>query len=88
MRENRQGCDGRTAPDGRYFLDLITPIIAELKIFANYDGPYGYGVRYGQRPVPKTHIEIFPAAAAQEIIFASDGYPEVFGTLAQRRKPN
>ena len=62
--------------------DLITPIIRELKIFANYDGPFGYGVLNGSL-IPRTHIEVFPAPAAKEIILASDGYPEVFGTLAE-----
>lgn len=61
--------------------NLITPIISELKIFANYDGPFGYGVLNGSA-VPKTHIEVFPASGAREIIFASDGYPTVLGTLA------
>jgi hypothetical protein len=62
--------------------DLVTPIISELKIFANYDGPFGYGVLNGS-PVPKVHIEAFPAAGAKEIIFASDGYPTVLKTLTE-----
>jgi hypothetical protein len=61
--------------------DVVTPIIAELKIFANYDGPFGYGVLNGS-PVPPAHVEVFPAKDAREIVFASDGYPEVFTTLA------
>jgi hypothetical protein len=59
---------------------LLTPIISELKIFANHAGPFGYGVLNGS-PVPAIHIEVFSAKDAGEIIFASDGYPEVFGTL-------
>ena len=62
--------------------DLITPIIKELKVFANYDGPFGYGVLNGS-PVPRVHIEVFPAPDAREIILASDGYLEVFGTLTE-----
>lgn len=62
--------------------DLITPLIKEMKIFANYDGPFGYGVLNGST-VPRVHIEIFPAKNAHEIILASDGYVEVFGTLAE-----
>ena len=61
--------------------DLITPIIGELKIFANHDGPFGYGVLNGST-VPKVHIEVFPAVGAQELIFASGGYPTVLTTLA------
>jgi hypothetical protein len=60
--------------------DLITPIIKDFKIFANYEGPFGYGVLNGSK-VPEMHIEIFPVHGAREIIFASDGYPEVFATL-------
>lgn len=62
--------------------DLITPIIREFKIFANYDGPFGYGVLNGS-VIPKTHIEIFTVGNTKEIILASDGYLEVFGTLAE-----
>lgn len=65
--------------------DLVTPIIAELKIFANYDGPFGYGVLNGA-PVPPAHIEVFSAAGAGEIVLASDGYPEVFPTLEATEK--
>lgn len=65
--------------------DLITPIIRELKVFANYDGPFGYGVLNGSS-VPQAHIEVFPATDAKEIILASDGYIEVFGTLAETEK--
>lgn len=60
--------------------DLLTPIIAELKVFANYDGPFGYGVLNGA-PVPEAHIEVFPVPRAEEIVFASDGYPEIYPTL-------
>ncbi len=60
--------------------DMLTPIIAELKVFANYDGPFGYGVLNGS-PIPRMHIEVVSVPQAKEIIFASDGYPEVFGTL-------
>lgn len=60
--------------------NLLTPIISELKVFANHTGPFGYGVLNGSE-VPATHIEVFDASAAGEIVFASDGYPEVFGTL-------
>jgi hypothetical protein len=62
--------------------DILTPLISELKVFANYDGPYGYGVMNGAK-VPDRHIEIFDAGDAREIIFASDGYPDVLPTLAE-----
>lgn len=62
--------------------DLLTPLIADFKIFANYAGPYGYGV-YNGTDIPEMHVEIYDASGAKEIVFASDGYPEVFGTLAE-----
>lgn len=65
--------------------ELLTPIISEFKIFANYDGPYGYGVLNGM-DVPECHIEVFDAKSAREIVMATDGYPEIFGTLAETEK--
>ena len=65
--------------------DVLTPLIAEFKVFANYDGPYGYGVLNGSH-IPDAHVEVYPAPHAVEIIFASDGYPEVESTLAETEK--
>lgn len=65
--------------------DMLTSIIRNFKVFANYDGPYGYGVINGSR-VPDAHIEVVSAAAANEITFASDGYPEVEPTLEETEK--
>lgn len=61
---------------------LLTPIISELKVFANHSGPFGYGVLNGSE-IPAMHIEVFDAKRAGEIVFASDGYPEVFPTLQE-----
>ncbi len=64
--------------------ELLTPLIGALKVFANSDHamahPYGFGVINGS-PVPDRYIEVFDASDAQEIVFASDGYPEVLPTL-------
>jgi len=65
--------------------NLLTPLIGEFKIFANYDGPYGYGVINGTK-IPDTHVEVYPAPQAVEIIFASDGYTEVESTLVETEK--
>lgn len=65
--------------------ELLTPLISECKVFANYEGPYGYGVINGTR-VPDCHVEVYPAAHANEIIFASDGYPEVESSLADTER--
>lgn len=66
--------------------DLLAPVVAECKVFANYPaGPYGYGVINGTK-VPDMHIEVYPAPHANEITFASDGYPEVERSLAETEK--
>jgi glycerophosphoryl diester phosphodiesterase len=66
--------------------DLLTPMISELKIFANSESPhagiYGYGVLNGTT-LPDRYLEVFPAANAKEIVYASDGYPEVINTLEE-----
>ena len=69
--------------------ELLSPLIGELKIFANNDGvhsaPYGYGVINGHR-VPDRCVEVYRAPDAKEIVFASDGYPEVLATLPLTEK--
>lgn len=65
--------------------ELLTPLIAECKVFANYDGPYGYGVINGTK-VPDCHVQVHSAGDAKEIIFASDGYPDVEPTLADTER--
>lgn len=66
--------------------DVITPLIGALKVFANSDHamahPYGFGVINGSH-VPDRYVEVFDADGAREIVFASDGYPEVFTTLEE-----
>lgn len=69
--------------------DVLTPIISELKIFANCDNdhasPYAYGVLNGF-DVPEKFVEIHDTSKASEIILASDGYPEIFPTLEETEK--
>lgn len=64
--------------------ELLTPLIGALKVFANSDHamahPYGFGVINGSH-VPDRYVEVFDAEGAKEIVFASDGYPEVRATL-------
>lgn len=63
---------------------MLSALIGELKVFANSDHamahPYGFGVLNGAH-VPDRYIEVYDAADAQEIVFASDGYPEVLRDL-------
>lgn len=64
--------------------ELLTPLIGSLKVFANSEHsmahPYGFGVINGGH-VPDRYVEVFDASDAREIVFASDGYPEVLPTL-------
>lgn len=65
--------------------ELLSPMMAEFKVFTNYDGPFGYGVLNGTN-VPDAHLEIFSADHAREIVLASDGYPYVASTLEETEK--
>lgn len=64
--------------------ELLTPLIGALKVFANSEHamahPYGFGVINGSH-VPDRYVEVFDASDARDIVFASDGYPEVLPTL-------
>lgn len=65
--------------------DVLVPLIQSGAVFANsahaHAHPYGFGVINGSH-VPDRYVEVFDVAGAREIVFASDGYPEIFSTLA------
>lgn len=50
---------------------------------ANHDGPYGYGVLDGGRPIPARYQEIWPLPARATVILCSDGYPSVQATWSE-----
>jgi hypothetical protein len=53
---------------------------------ANTTGPWGYGCVNGT-PVPDEHVEIFDIAAnVEEVVLASDGYPEVAASLVETER--
>ena len=67
---------------GRRF---ILPLIKAAKCFGNVDQghPYDYALIDGSE-IPAGHRHVYRLdALPQEIILASDGYPELFATLAQ-----
>lgn len=66
---------------GRQF---IFPLLQRQHLFANRAdaGNFGFGVMNGDT-VPDKFVDVIPAAGAQEIVLASDGYPFLFATLAQ-----
>ncbi len=62
--------------------EQIMPLLKGQHFFANRLGPYGYAVIDGSS-VPEGMIEIFDVRETRELVMASDGYPEIFGTLAE-----
>ena len=80
--------NGKTLEDiaaddpGRRF---ILPLITASKCFGNTDAgsPYDFALIDGTT-VPKSHRHVHALGASPgEIVLASDGYPELFATLAQ-----
>ncbi len=62
---------------GRAF---ILPVIKKQRLFANSEGRFSYGVIDGNR-VHKKDIEVHKVKSGDEIVLASDGYPELCTTL-------
>ena len=66
------------------YRDIFMPFFAPLLDFANRtDHPLGFGVMNGL-PVPDSFIQVFDIpAGVTELVLTSDGYPQVFDTLAE-----
>ena len=62
--------------------EFILPVIKKQQIFANSDGRFSYGVINGM-PVYEKDIVVHKVKQGDEIILASDGYPELLKTLAE-----
>lgn len=62
----------------------FAPLMEVQHAFANLDSddPLAYGTLDGQT-VPARFVEIFPAAAAREIVLSSDGFPRPPASLAE-----
>lgn len=60
--------------------EFILPIIKKQQMFANTTGRFSYGVING-KAVPSEHIVVYKVKAGDEIVLASDGYPDLKGTL-------
>lgn len=74
--------DELAATDGDPGRDAILPLLRRQQLLANRPGEFGYGVLNGQ-PVPAEFIECWKLPDdAGELVLASDGYPEITGTLA------
>ncbi len=64
---------------GRTF---ILPVIKKQRIFANSEGRFSYGVIDGNK-VHKKDIDIHKLKSGDEVVLASDGYPELCTTLKE-----
>ncbi|MBE6801450.1 MAG: hypothetical protein E7530_01025 [Ruminococcaceae bacterium] len=62
--------------------EFILPVIKKQSIFANGEGRFAYGVINGAF-VHEKDIVIHKVKTGDEIVLASDGYPELCGTLEE-----
>lgn len=67
---------------GRAF---VLPIIKKQKLLANGNGKFAYGVINGI-PVNKKNIVVHKVKSGDEIVLASDGYPELCPTLEESER--
>ena len=65
--------------------EFILPVIKKQQMFANSCGVFSYGVINGGQ-VNKKDIEIHKVEKGDEIVLASDGYPELLRTLEKSEK--
>ena len=62
--------------------EYIMPLLVGECQFANGDGEYSYDVLDGF-PIHEEHTQVYPVRPGEEVVLASDGYPELFGNLAE-----
>jgi hypothetical protein len=66
--------------------EAIMPLLTRQVFFANAESPEAGDLAYAVldgRPVPKALVHVVPSPPdTSELVIASDGYPEVFGTLS------
>ena len=62
--------------------EYIMPLLVGECRFANGDGEYSYDVLDGF-PIHEEHTRVYPVRPGEEVVLASDGYPELFGSLAE-----
>ncbi|MBQ9802675.1 MAG: protein phosphatase 2C domain-containing protein [Clostridia bacterium] len=62
--------------------EAILPYAKHQSLFANQKGYFGYPVLDGSG-ICTEYIKIYPVAAGDHVVLASDGYPKLFSTLAE-----
>ena len=68
--------------DRDYGREQILPFLRMAMLFANQESPYGYDVLNGG-PIHPEHVIVYSLKPGDEVVLASDGYPELFDTLAE-----
>ncbi len=68
--------------DRDYGREQILPFLRMATLFANQESPFGYDVLNGG-PIHPEHVRIHTLKPGDEVVLASDGYPELFDTLAE-----
>lgn len=77
--------DGKTTEEllardtGRAF---ILPLLRRQLVYANGEGPYAYDILDGF-PIHPERIIVHPVPAGTQVVLASDGYPQLKGTLKE-----
>ena len=54
----------------------------ESAVLPMVTGEYSYDVLDGF-PIHEEHTRVYPVRPGEEVVLASDGYPELFGSLAE-----
>lgn len=62
--------------------DFLMPFLLQMQYFSNQGGIYGYDVLNGF-PIHTDRIRIYAVSSGDEVVLASDGYPELKGSLAE-----
>lgn len=77
-----EGKKSDTSTEVDYGRDAILPFLKMQSDYANTDSEYGFLVLDGIGFCPEK-IKVVPVESPANIILASDGYPVLFGTLAE-----
>lgn len=65
--------------------EYIMPLLVGECRFANGEGEYSYDVLDGFA-IHAEHTAVYPVAAGEEVVLASDGYPKLHGSLSESEK--
>ena len=65
--------------------EIVSPLIERQELFENIPGQFGYPVLNGLN-FAEEMIKVWPVPDGVEVALASDGYPELCGTLAESEK--